>query len=42
MQDPLTRLRILRATMILGTAAAIATAAGASETISTAMTRADA
>jgi hypothetical protein len=33
MHDPLTRLRILRAGMILGAASAIATAAGASETI---------
>jgi len=34
MRDPLTRLTIFRATLLLGTAAAIATAAGASETIS--------
>jgi hypothetical protein len=33
MHDPLTRLRTLRQAMILGAAAAIATAAGASETI---------
>lgn len=33
MHDPLTRLKILRASMILGAASAIATAAGASETI---------
>lgn len=33
MHDPLTRLRILRTSIILGAASAIATAAGASETI---------